>query len=331
MTKSIVSGIQPTGNIHLGNYLGAISSWQNLQNHPEAGNIFFGIMDLHSITIKQDPAQLKQNIFDICAIYLASNLDLEKTTIFAQSSIKEHAELCWLLSTITPMGWLNRMTQYKDKIKENNSNENLGLYAYPVLMAADILLYKADIVPVGDDQKQHLELTRDLAGAFNREFNVEYFTLPKPLIQKNAARIMSLQDGSKKMSKSDISDLSRINLSDDADLIVKKIKKAKTDSISGISYDKDRREIFNLLNIFASVSDKKPEEIAQQYENSQTGKFKNDVADAIIEFLAPIQNKISQFKQNPDLIREILAKGQNKASEVAARNIREIKDIIGLY
>lgn len=323
--KTIFSGIQPTGNLHLGNYLGSIANWINLQSDHKC---LFGIMDLHSITLPQNPQELKNNILQTAIIYLASGIDAEKSIIFSQSSVSEHSELAWIFSCLTPLGWLNRMTQFKEKSADN---ENLGLYAYPVLMASDILLYKTNIVPVGEDQKQHLELARDIAGAFNRQFGKEYFKLPEPMILGNCARVMSLQDGTKKMSKSDESDLSRINLSDSADEIMKKIKKAKTDSTMGITYDKARPEIYNLLNIFSAATNKKPEAIALEYQNSNTGKFKEDLANAVISMLEPIQKNIISLGNDLSFVKKVLKTGEEKAKAIAVSNMKEIKEIVGLY
>lgn len=322
--KTVFSGIQPTGNLHLGNYLGSIRNWIDLQDQNRS---IFGVMNLHAITLPQDPKELQKNILDAAAVYLSCGLDPKKATLFVQGEVAEHAELAWVLSTITPMGWLNRMTQFKEKSAEN---ENLGLYSYPVLMAADILLYKADLVPVGEDQKQHLELTRDLAGVFNRRFNQEYFKLPEPMIVKDVKRIMSLQDGTKKMSKSDESDLSRINLTDSADEILKKIKKAKTDSLPTINFDEARPEIYNLLNIFAAASNKTPEEIAKEYESAGNGKFKTDLAESLIEKLKPIQENLNRFKQDQTYIKQVLSDGKNQAREIAAKTRKEIFEIVGL-
>ena len=341
---TIFSGIQPTGNLHLGNYLGSIANWIDLQNNHQC---IFGIMDLHSITVPQNPTELRNNILETAIVYLASGIDPKKSIIFAQSAVKEHAELAWILGTLTPLGWLNRMTQFKEK---STDNENLGLYSYPVLMAADILLYKSSIVPVGEDQKQHLELARDIAGAFNRQFKTEFFKLPEPLILGTCARVMSLQDGLKKMSKSDESDLSRINLSDSKDEIVKKIKKAKTDSTIGITYDKSRPEIYNLLNIFSAatyaptisalvdtratdipLNRKKPEAIALEYQNSGNGKFKEDLAEAMVAMLEPIQKNIKSFKNDLSFVQKVLREGEERAREIAVGNIKEIKQIVGLY
>ena len=322
MTR-ILSGVQPTGNLHLGNYLGSIKNWLNLQDSNEC---LFGIMNLHAITVKQNPSELRQNTLDVAALYLACGLDPKKSNIFVQSQVSHHVELSWIFSTITPLGWLNRMTQFKDKAVGEG---NLGLYAYPVLMAADILLYQTDLVPVGEDQKQHLELTRDLAGAFNRFYDVEFFKIPEPLIAKNAARIMSLQDGSSKMSKSAESDLSRINLDDSADLIVKKVKKAKTDSSATISYDEDRPEIRNLLEIFANLAQREISDIVNEYENSGFGKFKEDLAEVIVSSLQPIQDKLKEFKSDYSYVEQILHDGQAKALEISGQTMKDVKQIIG--
>lgn len=322
--KRVLSGIQPSGNLHLGNYLGSIRNWLDMQ---DSYSCFFGVMDLHAITVAQDPKQLRENVLNAVATYLACGLDEKKVNVFVQSQISAHLELAWVLGTITPLGWLNRMTQFKEK---SANNENLGLYSYPVLMASDILLYKADVVPVGEDQKQHLELTRDLAGAFNRRFGVEYFKLPEPLIMQNVKRIMSLQDGTKKMSKSDDSDLSRINLDDDMDLVVKKIKKAKTDSEANIAYDENRPEVYNLLNIFSAVTGKDPKALASEYETGGYGKFKGDLADALVSHLRPIQEKLAKLKQDRSFIKSVLDNGGKKAQEIADSTKKEIFEIVGL-
>lgn len=322
--KTVFSGIQPTGNLHLGNYLGSIRNWIDLQ---DSHACIFGVMNLHAITLPQDPKELQKNILEAAAVYLACGLDPKKTTLFVQGEVGEHAELAWVLGTLTPMGWLNRMTQFKEKSAEN---ENLGLYSYPVLMASDILLYKADLVPVGEDQKQHLELTRDIAGAFNRRFGCEYFKLPEPMIVAGVKRIMSLQDGTKKMSKSDESDLSRINLTDSVDDIAKKIKKAKTDSGSTITFDESRPEIFNLLNIFSAFSGKDPNAIAQEYETAGNGKFKTDLAEVLIEKLRPIQENLNRFKQDQTYVREVLNQGREQAGVIAAKTRKEVFEIVGL-
>ena len=323
--KRVFSGIQPTGNLHLGNYLGSAHNWLELQNQHDC---IFGIMDLHSITIKQDPKLLKKNIQNLAISYLAFGIDPKKAIIFIQSQISAHAELAWILGTMAPMGWLSRMTQYKDKAGDKNNN--LGLFSYPILMAADILLYKTDLVPTGKDQKQHLELTRDLAISFNENYKTDFLTIPKPLITGNFTKIMSLQDGTKKMSKSDPSDLTRININDDPKLIEKKIKKAKTDAIMGVSYDKNRPEIYNLLNIFSFASGQKPEEIAKKYENCGFGDFKKDLAENLIAKLQIIQNNIANLENNLDYINDILIDGKNRAEKIAENNLSKIKELIGL-
>jgi len=307
-------------------------------------------MNLHAITLKQNPDELKNNILKTLATYIACGLDLKKSKIFIQSDVPEHLELAWVLGTLTPLGWLSRMTQFKDKAdlissadvggvlfghgdKEgegSNKNANLGLYSYPVLMASDILLYKTDFVPVGEDQKQHLELTRDIAGAFNRQFNVEYFKLPEPLIIKQTKRIMSLQDGTKKMSKSDQSLISRINLDDSADEILKKIKKSKTDSEARIYYDESRPEIYNLLNIFASFANKSPLKIAEEYENSGFGKFKQDLAEVIIAELEPISIKIHNLLKEKSYLVKIIEDGKLYAKDVASKTRQDVYKITGL-
>lgn len=348
--KTVFSGIQPTGNLHLGNYLGSIRNWIGLQDQHRC---IFGVMNLHAITLPQDPKELQKNILEAAAVYLACGLDPKKATLFVQGEVAQHAELAWVLGTMTPMGWLNRMTQFKEKLSSVGSmlspdgsvylaqregleniklveGGNLGLYSYPVLMASDILLYHADLVPVGEDQKQHLELTRDIAGAFNRRFGKEYFKLPEPMIVPQVKRIMSLQDGAKKMSKSDESDLSRINLTDSADEIAKKIKKAKTDSLTTITFDESRAEIFNLLNIFSAFSDKAPEQIAKEYETAGNGKFKTDLAEIVVEKLRPIQENLSRFKQDQTYVREVLNQGRELAGAIATKTKKEVFEIVGL-
>ena len=337
--KKIFSGIQPTGNIHIGNYLGAIKNWLELQHNHQC---LFGIMNLHAITLWQDPKELHNNILQTVATYIACGLDPKKSKLFVQSEIAAHVELAWIFSTITPLGWLNRMTQFKDKIgealgddnflnaKKEHKNANLGLYSYPVLMAADILLYHTDIVPVGEDQKQHLELCRDIAGAFNRAFASDYFQLPQPLIIKETKRIMSLQDGGKKMSKSDPAEISRINLNDNAEDILKKIKKSKTDSLNSITYDENRKEIYNLINIFSAFSHKTPEQIVNDYSNSNYGKFKEDLASAIIQVVEPISKKTQQLINDKSYLQKILQEGKEYANEIAQKTRNDVYKIIGL-
>lgn len=324
MINRILSGVQPTGHIHIGNYLGSIKNWLKLQDNYEC---LFGVMNLHAITIKQDPETLKKNTRNIVALYIACGLDVKKSTIFVQSQNSHHAELCWILSSIAPLGWLNRMTQYKEK---SQNNENLGLYSYPILMAADILLYNADMVPVGNDQKQHLELTRDIAQLFNRTFKNDYFKVPKPLINENCARIMSLQDGTKKMSKSELSDLTRINIFDCKDTILKKIKKSKTDSIADITYESARPEISNLINIYSLFSEISSQDIVNKYQNSNFSNFKNNLAELIISKLSPIQHEFSKIINDKQFLDEVISSGNDKASQISAIVIKDVKNIIGL-
>ena len=327
MKKTIVSGVQATGSLHLGNYLGAISNWVKMQDEY---NSFFFLADLHSITVPIEPQELRSSILSVAATYLAAGLDPEKVTIFAQSSVKEHAELAWILNCITPLGWLKRMTQFKDKAGKKQEEACLGLFSYPVLMAADILLYNADIVPVGEDQKQHLELTRDIAEAVNRKFNRNVFTVPTPLIQNEVKRIMSLSDGRKKMSKSEISDSSRINLNDNPEIIQNKIKRAKTDSLADFSYDpSERPEISNLINIFSFLNGTSIEAIVSNYQSAGFAKFKSDLADVVISHLSPIRESYNYHMSNQDHLLTILANGAEKAREVASKTLGEVKSAFG--
>ena len=330
MTR-ILSGVQPTGNLHLGNYLGAIKNWVGMQSQHEC---LFCIVDLHAITVPQDPKALREATLTTAAAYIACGIDPEKSVIFHQSAVPEHSELAWLFSTITPMGWLNRMTQFKEKAGSDKDLSCLGLYAYPVLMAADILLYHTTHVPVGEDQKQHLELARDIAGAFNRQYKKQtpkpYFRLPEPMILGAATRVMSLRDGTKKMSKSEESDFSRINLTDDADTIRNKIKKAKSDMEPGISYDvSNRPEVSNLINIFAAVAGEKREDVVKRYENSGMAAFKGELADAIIAHVEPITKKLGELKEDNVYLEGLLMKGAARARTIAGGNIAEIKKIMG--
>lgn len=328
MTR-VLSGVQPTGNLHLGNYLGAIKNWVSMQ--AEHDENLFCIVDLHAITVPQNPDDLRASTFKTAATYIACGIDPKKSVIFNQSSVPEHSELGWLFSCITPLGWLNRMTQFKEKSGKHKDQSCLGLYAYPVLMAADILLYNATHVPVGEDQKQHLELTRDIAGAFNRQYNLEYFTLPEPLILGEAARVMSLRDGTKKMSKSDESDYSRINLTDTADIIAQKLKKAKSDMESGVSYDIEKRpEASNLLSIFAAITGEDRKKIEVKYKDSGFAAFKSDLSDALIAHIEPISKHIAQLEKDRSYIEKLLKEGAEKARAIATDNIKEVKKIMGL-
>lgn len=326
MTR-ILSGVQPTGNLHLGNYLGAIKNWVAMQHQHES---LFCIVDLHAITVPQDPNALREATLSTAAAYIACGIDPVKSVIFHQSAVPEHSELAWLFSTITPLGWLNRMTQFKEKSGKHKDQSCLGLYSYPVLMAADILIYAATHVPVGEDQKQHLELARDIAGAFNRQYNQEYFKLPEPLILGAGTRIMSLRDGTKKMSKSEESDYSRINLTDDADTIMQKIKKAKSDMEPGISYDLEKRpEVSNLINIFTAVTGETKEKITERFANSGMAAFKGELADALISHLSPITKKLNELKLDNVYLEGLLKQGAANARTIASQNIQEIKKIMG--
>jgi tryptophanyl-tRNA synthetase len=326
----IFSGVQPSGNLHIGNYLGAIKNWVSLQKEFEC---IFCIVDLHALTIKQDPKELENNTLEVTATYIASGINPEKTLIFNQSSVPAHTELTWLLSCITPLGWLNRMTQFKEKAGKKKESAILGLYSYPVLMAADVLAYKATHVPVGEDQKQHLELVRDIAGAFNRIYNTDFFPLPEPQIFGEATRVMSLRNGSQKMSKSDASDFSRINITDNKDLIVKKIQKAKTDT--GILPPKkedlkNRPEVENLLGIYASLCDKKLNLVIEEMAGKNFEQFKKLLTEIVLVKVEPISKKINELLDNVDYLKRILNTGKEKANQIALNNLKEVKKIIGL-
>lgn len=327
----ILSGIQPTGTLHIGNYLGAIKQWTELQkasNLDKKTGCIFIIVDLHSLTIDYNPKEMQKNILDAAMDYLAAGVDPKKNTIFVQSQIKEHAELAWLLETITPMGELERMTQYKEKSRQNNENINTGLFAYPVLMAADILLYKATIVPVGDDQAQHVELTREIARKFNNKFG-QTFPEPKTQLSKSGARIMSLADPSQKMSKSIPQGC--IYLVDTEEVIREKIKTAVTDSGKEIKYDeKNKPAISNLLTIYHLFSGKSIAEIEKKYTGKGYGEFKKDLAEVIIKDLKKFQQNRKNYEKNPRMVEKILADGAKKAQEIAEETITEVKTKMGL-
>ncbi|MBI1208847.1 MAG: tryptophan--tRNA ligase [Azospirillum sp.] len=327
----IFSGMQPTRQLHLGNYLGALRNWVALQDGFEC---IFCVVDLHALTLPQDPAALRRNIREVTAAYIAAGIDPERCIIFAQSSVAAHSELSWILSCHTPLGWLNRMTQFKDKVgKKALENAMLGLYAYPVLMAADILLYKATHVPVGEDQKQHLELSRDIAGAFNRHYDRAFFPLPEPQILGDATRVMSLRDGSKKMSKSDESDYSRINMTDDADLIAVKIRKARTDPEplpDTLEALVKRAEADNLITIYAALAGISRAETLAQVAGQQFSQFKKDLADLAVAKLSPINAEMNRLMADPAEIDLILRRGAERAGTMAAGHLDEIKDVIGL-
>ena len=326
--KRVFSGVQPTGNLHLGNYLGAIKNWVAMQREHDC---LYCIVDLHAITVPQVPDELTGNTREVTAGLLAAGLDPETCIIFNQSRVAAHAELAWLLNCFTPLGWLNRMTQFKEKAGKRRDNALLGLYAYPVLMAADILLYHATGVPVGEDQKQHLELSRDIAGAFNRAYDVDFFPLPEPMIFGAATRVMSLRDGRSKMSKSDGSDYARINLTDDADTLALKIKRAKTDSEPGLAYDPERRpEAANLLSIYAALAGDPVERVVAEHAGMGFAQFKNKLADLAIESLSPIAQRMRELLADPGYIDGVLADGAARARHMADANLAEVRRIMGL-
>ncbi len=332
MSKKIFSGVQPSGNLHLGNYLGAIKSFVELQNEKDSECVYC-IVDLHAITVKQNPNELKKNIKETLATFIASGLDPKKSIIFNQSSVSAHSEGAWILSCVARMGWLNRMTQFKEKAGKDKEKASIGLYAYPVLMAADILLYDATHVPVGNDQKQHLELCRDIAQRFNNDFNSpDFLKVPEPLIQKHFSRIMSLKDGTKKMSKSDPSDLSRINLTDEKDEIVNKIKKAKTDTMSMPGSDENlskRPEVENLLGIYSSLSNQSLENTKKKFSGKNFSEFKENLSELVVEKINPISNEIKRLLDDETYLSNILFEGFQKADKIASKKIKLMKEIIG--
>ena len=332
MSKKIFSGVQPTGNLHLGNYLGAIKNFVNL-NNDNNNKCIFCVVDLHAITIKQDPYELKNNIRETVATFIASGIDPKKSIIFNQSKVPAHAEGAWILSCVARMGWLNRMTQFKEKAGKDREQASIGLYAYPVLMAADILLYDATHVPVGNDQKQHLELCRDIAQKFNNDFEVDNFLqVPEPLIQKEFSRIMSLKDGSKKMSKSDLSDFSRINLTDDRDQIINKIKKARTDALpipSDIKELDERLEAKNLLGIYSSLTNTTLQNSIETFAGKNFSEFKEQLSDEIVNKIEPISREIEKLLDDKSYLDKILLEGVEKADSIASKKIEKIKEILG--
>ena len=332
MSKKIFSGVQPSGNLHLGNYLGAIKNFVDLQNEKESECVYC-IVDLHAITVKQNPKELTKNIKETLATVIASGIDPKKSIIFNQSSVSAHAEGAWILSCVARMGWLNRMTQFKEKAGKDKEKASVGLYAYPVLMAADILLYDSTHVPVGHDQKQHLELCRDIAQRFNNDFSApDFLKVPEPLIQKHFSRIMSLKDGTKKMSKSDPSDLSRINLTDKKDEIVNKIKKAKTDDMSMPSSEENlskRPEVENLLGIYASISNQSLDDTKKQFSGKNFSEFKENLSELVVEKISPISNEIKKLLNDGKYLNDILFEGFQKADKIASKKIIDMKKIIG--
>ncbi len=332
MKKKIFSGVQPTGNLHLGNYLGAIKNFVNL-NNDENNQCVFCVVDLHAITFKQDSKELKNNIRETVATFIACGIDPNKSIIFNQSRVSAHSEMAWILGCTARMGWLNRMTQFKEKAGKDKEKASVGLYSYPILMAADILLYDATHVPVGDDQKQHLELCRDIGQKFNNDFNSEnFFVIPEPLIQKEFSRIMSLKDGLKKMSKSDISDLSRINLTDDQDLIVNKIKKAKTDTLplpTNVGELEKRPEAKNLLGIYSSLKESTLEKSVNEFSGKNFSEFKDSLSQVLVDKISPISAEIKKLINEGSYLDEILLKGCEKANKIASQKIKKIHEIVG--
>ncbi len=332
MSKKIFSGVQPTGNLHLGNYLGAIKNFVEL-NNDHHNNCVFCVVDLHAITVKQDPKELRNNIRETVATFIACGINPNKSIIFNQSAVAAHAEAAWILSCVARMGWLNRMTQFKEKAGKDKEKASIGLYSYPVLMAADILLYDTTHVPVGDDQKQHLELCRDIAKKFNTDFEVENFLqIPEPLIQKEFARIMSLKDASKKMSKSELSDLSRINLTDNKDQIINKIKKAKTDTLpmpSSISELSTRIEAKNLMCIFSSLTNSSLEKTLEMFSGKNFSEFKDNLSELLINKIYPISLEIKKLIDDKSYLDKILQEGSEKANITASKKINKIREIVG--
>jgi len=326
----VVSGIQPTGNLHLGNYLGAIVRWVQMQ---EQGECLFFLADLHAITVYNEPGELAANVREMAAVLIASGIDPQRSILFNQARVSAHPELAWLLNGTARIGWLNRMTQFKEKSGKNREGSSVGLFAYPVLQAADVLLYQATHVPVGEDQKQHIELARDVATKFNTDYGVELFTLPEPLIGATAARIMSLRDGSAKMSKSDPSDMSRINLTDDDDLIISKIRKAKTDPEplpAALEELGQRPEARNLIGIYAALAQREPASVLDEYAGKGFGTFKPALADLTVETLRPIRSRLEELRRNPEEIDKILAKGAARASALAAPTLEGAYRALGL-
>jgi len=329
--KLAFSGVQPTGNLHLGNYLGALKNFVSLQNEMEC---IYCVVDLHAITVFQKPSELHDNVLETTASFLATGLNPDKSIIFNQSSVSGHAELAWILNCVSRIGWLNRMTQFKDKAGSDREKASVGLYIYPNLMAADILLYKATHVPVGDDQKQHLELSRDIAQKFNNDFNSkDFFPLPEPLISRSISRVMSLRDGTKKMSKSEESDYSRINLKDSADEINKKIKKAKSDSEpipDDIKLLEKKPEALNLLTIYAELSKTDLKKTISEMSGKEYSFLKTKLAEVLIEEIAPVSEEIKKLLNDKSHLKKILKKGSEKANIIAEENLKNIREKVGL-
>ncbi|MCK5284878.1 MAG: tryptophan--tRNA ligase [Alphaproteobacteria bacterium] len=332
--KRILSCMQPTNNLHLGNYLGALKNWVHLQDEPDVEECLYGVVDLHAITQPYDKDVLARSTREIAAAYIAGGIDPKRSAIFVQSAIPEHSQLMWLFATMTQMGKLERMTQFKDKAGKNSERAGLGLFSYPVLMAADILVYKATHVPVGDDQKQHLELAREIAGTFNARYGEGFFPLIEPVITGAATRVMSLKDGSQKMSKSAESDNSRINLTDDADVIVKKFRKAKTDSHpvpATLEEMEGRPEARNLLTIYASLADKDMQDVLNEFGGKQFSELKQGLADIAVARLAPITARMSRLLDDVAEIDRVLEQGNEKARVIAASVLAETKHLMGFW
>ena len=329
--KLVFSGVQPTGNLHLGNYLGALKKFESLQKEMEC---IYCVVDLHAITVFQKPSELSNNVFEIAASFLAAGIDPNKSIIFNQSAVSGHSELAWILNCVSRIGWLNRMTQFKDKAGSDKEKASVGLYIYPNLMAADILLYKATHVPVGADQKQHLELSRDIAQKFNNDFKCDnFFPIPEPLISKNISRVMSLRDATKKMSKSEESDYSRINLKDSADEINKKIKKAKSDSEpipDNLKSLEKKPEALNLLTIYSDLSKIELEKTLNEMAGKEYSFLKKRLAEILIEEITPVGNEIKKLLDNKTFLKDVLKKGSEKANIIAEENLKNIRDIVGL-
>ncbi|HKK97101.1 MAG TPA: tryptophan--tRNA ligase [Marivita sp.] len=330
-TPRVFSGIQPSGGLTLGNYLGAIKRFVEMQD--QSFETMYCMVDMHAITVWQDPDALRHQTRELAAGYIASGIDPSKSILFNQSQVAEHAQLAWIFNCVARMGWMKRMTQWKDKAGKNQENASLGLFAYPALMAADILVYHATHVPVGEDQKQHLELTRDIAAKFNHDFEVDFFPMTEPVIEGAATRVMSLRDGSKKMSKSDPSDASRINMTDDADAIAQKIRKAKTDpdalpsEVDGLE---NRPEARNLVNIYAALAGQSVESVLRDVGGRPFSEFKPMLSELAVEKMSPISSEMARLMQNPDEIDALLSKGANRARSIAAPILRKTYDIVGM-
>ena len=331
-TPRVFSGIQPSGGLTLGNYLGAIKRFVDMQDDGRFETVYC-MVDLHAITVWQDPQDLRRNTRELCAGFIAAGIDPTKSILFNQSQVPEHAQLAWVFNCVARMGWMMRMTQWKDKAGKNTENASLGLFGYPALMAADILIYHATHVPVGEDQKQHLELTRDIATKFNNDFGVNFFPITEPVIEGAATRVMSLRDGTKKMSKSDPSDMSRLNMTDNTDALAKKIKKAKTDAdplpdnLEGLT---GRPEARNLVNIYAALNDTTPQKVIDEFAGQQFGNFKPKLADLVVAKLSPISSEMSRLMNEPGEIDKILMSGAHRGRELAVPILQKTYDIVGM-